>query len=81
MSAVELAVELAGTQAELARICGQKPQAITRWLRQGRVPPKHAPVIEAALGGRVTRRQLSPQFHWGDETLPAAQSQGAAVPA
>lgn len=49
---VDRSIELAGSAAALARLCNQKPQAVTRWRREGRVPAKHCPTIEKALGVR-----------------------------
>lgn len=46
------------SQAELARVCGQKPQAVTRWLAKGVVPAVHVLTIEAATG--VSRHLLRP---------------------
>ncbi|GGD58015.1 YdaS family helix-turn-helix protein [Pseudoxanthomonas indica] len=47
------------TQAALARVCGQKPQAVTRWLKT-KAPAKHCVAIEEATGGVVTRYDLRP---------------------
>lgn len=44
------------TQAHLARIVGQKPQAVYRWVKTGRVPAKHCIAIEQATG--VSRHVL-----------------------
>lgn len=48
------------TQAELARVCSQKPQAVTRWRKTGRVPAVHCRLIEQATGGRMTCHELRP---------------------
>jgi DNA-binding transcriptional regulator YdaS (Cro superfamily) len=62
MNPVKKAVDLLDSQANLARVCGQPPQAVTRWLREGRVPAKYAPLIEAATDGAVTRHDLRPDI-------------------
>lgn len=62
MNPVEKAIEILGTQANLARACEQRPQAVTRWLREGRVPAKHASAIESATAGAVTRHDLRPDI-------------------
>jgi DNA-binding transcriptional regulator YdaS (Cro superfamily) len=62
MNPVEKAIDILGSQANLARACRQRPQAITRWLREGRVPPKHAAAIESATDGAVTRHDLRPDI-------------------
>ncbi len=73
MNAIERAIkELEpATQAELARICGQKPQAVTRWLRTGKVPAHHCLTIEQATGAGVTRHDLRPDV-FGEATEKAA---------
>lgn len=48
------------TQAELARVCSQKPQAVTRWRKTGRVPAVHCLPIEQATAGQVTCHDLRP---------------------
>ncbi|WP_369333315.1 transcriptional regulator [Xanthomonas hortorum] len=60
MNPVEHAIEILGSAAALARACHQKPQAITRWRRSGRVPAHHAAAIESATGGTVSRHALRP---------------------
>jgi DNA-binding transcriptional regulator YdaS (Cro superfamily) len=60
-------------KAELARICGQFPQAVTRWLRTGRVPAHHCLTIERATGGKVTCHDLRPDvFAEPDSELDSA---------
>lgn len=49
---IERAIAAAGSAAALGRICQQKPQAVTRWRRTGRVPAKHCPAVERATGVR-----------------------------
>jgi DNA-binding transcriptional regulator YdaS (Cro superfamily) len=44
------------TQAELARVTGQKPQAVNRWVKTGSAPAKHCIAIEQATG--VSRHDL-----------------------
>lgn len=60
MTAIERAIEILGSKAELARACGQPRQAATRWVKDGRVPAKHCKAIEAATRGRVTCHELLP---------------------
>lgn len=60
MDPITRAIKAAGSAAALARICGQPPQAVTRWKRTGLVPPKHCRKIEEATG--VTRYELRPDF-------------------
>lgn len=72
MNPVERAIQVFGTQTALAAACGQPPQAVTRWLSNGEVPPKYAARIERLTHGRVTKRELSPGFDWGDQPQEAA---------
>jgi DNA-binding transcriptional regulator YdaS (Cro superfamily) len=60
LNPVELAITRLkpATQAQLARLCGQRPQAVTRWLVEGKVPAVHALTIEGAT--RVPARRLCP---------------------
>lgn len=60
MNAIQRAVQLLQTQTALAKACGQHPQAVSRWLRTGRVPSHHCKAIEEATGGRVTCHDLRP---------------------
>lgn len=39
-----------GKQAELAKACGVTPQAITGWIKTGKVAKKHYPTISRVLG-------------------------------
>ena len=55
---LQTAIERAGSAAALARICDQRPQAVTRWKREDRVPAKHCRAIEAATG--VSVHELRP---------------------
>ena len=59
--ALTRAVEIAGSQVELARLLGKKQPHIYKWLNSPNgVPPEHCFPIETATGGKVTRRDLRP---------------------
>lgn len=62
MNAVEHAVQILGTQTALAKACDQHPQAISRWIRTGKVPAHHCKAIETATAGRVTCHDLRPDI-------------------
>ena len=68
MSALRRAIEICGTQAELARRIGGRVRTghVYWWLRH-HVPPDRAIEIERAVSGEVSRRDLCPDFPW-DET-------------
>lgn len=59
--ALEKAISIAGSQAELARRIGKKQPHIFKWLNSPHgVPPEHCYSIEVAVGRGVTRRDLRP---------------------
>lgn len=63
-TALEKAVELLGSQAELARKIGKKQAHIWNWLhRDRRVPADMAMKIEHATDGQVTRHDLRPDLY------------------
>ncbi len=63
-TALEKAVEILGSQAELARKIGKKQAHIWNWLhRDRRVPADMAMQIELATDGKVTRHELRPDIY------------------
>jgi DNA-binding transcriptional regulator YdaS (Cro superfamily) len=65
MEALLRAIELIGSQAELARRLGVRPQLISQWTKGKRpLPPTRAAQIEELTGGHVTRADLLPNFPW-----------------
>ncbi len=53
------------TQAELARACDLKRQAIAQWFKGLRpVPAKYCGVIETVTEGVVKAEQLRPDLQW-----------------
>ena len=63
--AVAKAARIVGSKAELARAAGVKPPTVHQWLNDERpVPPARAIQIERATAGRVSRRDLCPDFPW-----------------
>lgn len=56
MSALERAVEFAGTQEKLAAAIGVSQGRISQWLKGEAIPAKYFPKIEAATG--VTSYEL-----------------------
>lgn len=75
MNAIERAIEMLGSAAAVGRACGQKPQAVTRWRRTGKVPAHHVTSIEAATNGAVTRHSLRPDVFGPDpaNSVPVGQ--------
>jgi DNA-binding transcriptional regulator YdaS (Cro superfamily) len=72
MEALRRAIEIIGSQAELARRLGVKPQAFTDWLSGTRpLPPLRAAQIEKILEGKVKARELLPDFPWPESAQAA----------
>jgi DNA-binding transcriptional regulator YdaS (Cro superfamily) len=66
--ALKKAVAAAGSQSELARICGISQPAVWRWVQSSkRVPADYVLRIEAKTG--VSRHHLRPDIY--PSTLPA----------
>lgn len=74
MTALQKAIQRLGSKVALARACGQVPQAVTRWVRTGKVPAHHCRAIEQATKGDVTAQQLRPDVFGA----PAKSSRAAA---
>lgn len=62
-SAIQRAVDIAGSQSALARAIGVTPQAVQKMVATGAVPAKQAIPIEQAVDGRVTRHELRPDLY------------------
>lgn len=58
---IEMAIEAAGSQAELARVMKVGRQAVNYWYKCKRVPPAPALEIERRLG--VHRHYLNPEVY------------------
>lgn len=73
MDAISHAVEcLPGKQAELARLLGVTPQAVSQWVNGRRpVPPRFSRQIEEATGGKVTCHDLHPDIFGPAPDAPA----------
>lgn len=64
MNALEKAIDIVGSQAELARALGVKPQHVWNWLnRDAKVPAEQVIPIENATTGKVTRHELRPDLY------------------
>lgn len=60
--ALRRAIEQAGSQSELARICGITQSAVNQWLRRGMaMPAEYVLRTEAATG--VSRHDLRPDIY------------------
>lgn len=60
---LDIAVDVLGSQAELARQLGIKPPTVSQWFTEKRpVPPRFCLPIEEATKGAVTRYDLRPDI-------------------
>ncbi|MBB5985330.1 transcriptional regulator [Sphingobium lignivorans] len=60
--ALERALEVAGSQSALARICGVSQTAVWKWVQSSkRLPAEHVLKVEAATG--VSRHLLRPDIY------------------
>lgn len=58
---IDVAADCVGSQSALASRLGVTKAAVHQWKLKGRqVPLEHCAAIEAATGGKVTRRELRP---------------------
>lgn len=55
MNIAQEAVDIAGTQKELALASGVTQQAVQLWVRQGWIPPKNAKKVSERTGIDVMR--------------------------
>ena len=60
-TAIEIAVERAGSQSELARRVGVRQGYIWKWLQSGRIPAERVLAIEAATG--ISSHELRPDIY------------------
>ena len=61
-SAIEVAIADVGSQGAVARALGITRQAVTFWVRTGRLPAERAIELEELTEGRVTREMLRPDL-------------------
>ena len=61
MSAIERAIEHAGSLSALAEAIKASPQVVQNWRARG-VPPERCAEVEAATNGAVTRHDLRPDI-------------------
>lgn len=60
-TALQRAIEIAGSQAELARRCETYQPRVNRWLSANRVQPEFVLAVERATG--VSRHDLRPDIY------------------
>lgn len=65
LEALQQALDVAGSQSELARICGVQQPTVWKWLQTSkRLPAEHVLRVEAATG--VPRHHLRPDIYPAD---------------
>ena len=61
-AALKKAVDLAGSQSEIARLCSVSQAAVWKWLQNSKpLPAEHVLAVEAATG--VSRYDLRPDIY------------------
>lgn len=60
IAALDLAKQVANGTVNLARVCGCRPQSVSKWHRRGGIPPKRVPAISRATG--LPRHWLRPDL-------------------
>lgn len=75
---IERASAAVGSQAELARLLGVTPSAVSQWrLGVCQVPAERCLAIEQATGGAVRCEDLRPDIPWGVVRGQSAPAEGA----
>lgn len=59
--AMQMVFDILGTKSAVASLCGVSDQAVGQW---SRIPIRHCTRLEAAVEGKVTVRQMRPDFPW-----------------
>jgi Uncharacterized protein conserved in bacteria, prophage-related len=81
-SLIKMAVNIAGSQSELARQVGVTPQAVHAWLEGGPIHPHSALRVERATNGAVRREELRPDIFGplDTESIPERVQKGCQLP-
>ncbi|MCC3749724.1 helix-turn-helix domain-containing protein [Rouxiella badensis] len=62
-SAIEKAIEIAGSQMALAKRCGKAQSTICDWLNgKKRISPEHVPDLVAATEGKIADYEFRPDL-------------------
>lgn len=77
MNSIDRAIQIAGSQADLARALGVLPQHLTNWRKRG-IPADRCPDIERATGLRC--EDLRPELHWNRDAAGAVTGYTVPVP-
>jgi DNA-binding transcriptional regulator YdaS (Cro superfamily) len=73
--ALEKAIELVGSSAELARLLNVSRQSVASWhIGKSTLPPVRAVQIEVLTHGEITREKLRPDYPWVTLATTRAQA-------
>jgi DNA-binding transcriptional regulator YdaS (Cro superfamily) len=59
---VKKAINIVGSQTELARLCDVWQQTVSKWLYKGYVPFESVDKVIIATGGKITAIELCPKI-------------------
>jgi DNA-binding transcriptional regulator YdaS (Cro superfamily) len=68
------AIEVVGSQSELARLVGVSPQAVHAWTKGGAISALCASRIERATAGAITRSDLRPDIFGPLDATPGTEA-------
>ena len=64
VTGIDRAIEMAGGVVLLAKELDVVYQCVQDWRKKGKVPPQHAPQVEAFTGGEVRCETICPGVRW-----------------
>lgn len=74
--AIEKAINIAGSQSQLARLVGVDQSAVHKWLFGGGIRAKHIPALSRATNGQITVDEILASLNQNnavdDVSAPAA---------
>lgn len=62
-NAIKSAIDMAGTQSELAKMIGVKQSTVSGWVKDGRCGPTHAIKIHKVFKGKISAHDLRPDLY------------------
>lgn len=62
-SVLAKAIELVGSQELFAQRVDVTQQAVSKWLKKGKVPAEYAVLAEHATDGRISRQKFRPDLY------------------
>jgi DNA-binding transcriptional regulator YdaS (Cro superfamily) len=76
-TAIQRAVDIAGGQTALARLCGVTPQAVQKWESQGYVPHRRVPQVVRAIDFKMSYHEFD-SYLWPIDYRPPCPSANTA---